>query len=82
VNYRFVIEQTAAETIFALRARERRLLQTACAVVARDPHRTPDLEEIGSDGRRHLTRFFGPFSVTYWVDDAAKEVRIALIFCD
>jgi hypothetical protein len=34
------------------------------------------------DGRRLLTRFFGPFSVTYWLGDAVSEVRIAAVFRD
>lgn len=82
MNYRYVIEQAAAQTVFALGARERRWLQSACSEIARTPGHAPDLEEIGIDGRRFLTRFFGPFSVTYWVDEAVKEVRIAAIYRD
>ncbi len=82
MNYRYVIEQGAAQTVFDLGPRERRWLQTAFAEIARLPHRAPDMEETGVAGRRLLTRFFGPYSVTYWIDDSAKEIRIALIFRD
>jgi hypothetical protein len=50
--------------------------------IARAPFHGADLEEVGMDGRRFSTRFFGPFSVTYWLDDAVREVRIAAVFRD
>jgi hypothetical protein len=82
VSYTYAIERSAAEAVFRLPARERRLLQTAFEHISAAPFQPPDFEELGADGRRVFTRFFGPFSVTYWVDHAVKEVRIAAVFRD
>jgi hypothetical protein len=82
VNYAYVVERSAAELVFRQPARERRFLQTAFSQIAAAPFQPADLEEPGNDSRRLLTRFFGPFSITYWLDDAVKEVRIVAVYRD
>lgn len=82
MSYSYAIERSAAEAVFRFSSRERRLLETAFAQIAEAPFQPPDFDEPGEHGRRLLTRFFGPFSVTYWVDHAVKEVRIAAVFRD
>jgi hypothetical protein len=81
VSYSCANERGAAQFVFQFSARERRLIQSAFEQIARAPFQGADLEEIGMDGRRLLTRFFGPFSVTYWIDDV-PEVRIAAVLRD
>jgi len=34
------------------------------------------------EGREVAIRFLGQFTITYWLDHAAKEVRIVSIFGD
>jgi hypothetical protein len=82
VSYTYVIERSAAQTVFQFSPRERRFLQVIFDQVAAAPFYSADFEEPGDDGRLLLTRYFGPFSVTYWLDHAAKEVRIASVYRD
>jgi hypothetical protein len=80
VSYSYAIERAAAQVVFQLPVRERRLIQSVFEQIARAPFHGVDLEETGMGGRRLLTRFVGPFSVTYWLDEAVPEVRIAAVF--
>jgi hypothetical protein len=82
VNYTYVIERAAAQMVLQRPPRERRLLQAAFDQIAAAPFQPADFEERGDNDRLLFTRFFGPFSVTYWRDDAVKEIRIAVIFRD
>lgn len=82
MTYTYAIERAAAQAVFLLSTRERRLLQSAFEQISATPFQPPDFEEPGTDGRNLLTRFFGPFSVTYWLDHAVKEVRIAVVYRD
>lgn len=82
MNYTYVIERSAAQTVFGLSSRERRFVQAVIEDLVAAPFRSADLDEAGDDGRHLLTRFFGPFSVTYWLDHATKEVRIVAIYRD
>jgi hypothetical protein len=82
VKYTYAIERKAAEAAFAWTARERRLLQVALEQIADAPFHPGDFQESGVEGRTLFTRFFGPIAVTYWVDHAVAEVRIADIFRD
>ena len=81
MNYRFVIEQAAFRTLLSCAPRERRFLHEVFGRLADAPFHEPDLREV-IQGRELHTRFFGPFSVTYWLDHAVREVRIVLIFRD
>jgi hypothetical protein len=50
--------------------------------IAGNPMHTPDFSERDQSGRELFTRFFGPYAVTYWIDHAVAEVRIAGVFRD
>ncbi|HUR58503.1 MAG TPA: hypothetical protein VM029_12380 [Opitutaceae bacterium] len=82
MSYTYSIERAAAEVVLSVSTREQRFLLDSFGQIAAAPFQAADFEEIGMAGRRLLTRFFGPFSITYWRDDAAKEVRIALVYRD
>jgi hypothetical protein len=82
VSYTYVIERSAAEFVLSRPPREQRLLGTIFQELARRPGQPPDFVEIGPNGRELLTRFAGPYSITYWVDHAVAEVRIALVRLD
>jgi hypothetical protein len=82
VSYTYVIERSAAQAVFQFSPRERRFLQAIFDQIAAAPFHAADFEEPGDEGRLLLTRYFGPFSVTYWLDHAAKEIRIATIYRD
>jgi hypothetical protein len=82
VNFSYAIEQAAAQTVFTCPARERRLLLAAFSDIARSPLAKHDMSERDSHGRELFTRFFGPFSVSFWIDHAVAEVRIVLVYRD
>ena len=82
MSYTYAIEKAAAESAFRFAPRERRFLQSAFEQIANAPFHPAEIEEIGEGGRILLTRFFGPFAVTYWPDHAIKEVRIAAVYRD
>lgn len=48
-------------------------------LLARDPFCGPDLEEAAPSGRKYAIRVRERIIVTYWVDHAAKEVRVLRI---
>jgi hypothetical protein len=82
MSYTYVIERDAAQMVLRLGPRERRFLQASFERIADTPSAPADLEEVGVGGRQVLTRFFGPYSVTFWLDHAVKEVRIAVVYRD
>ena len=82
MNFTYAFERTAAQTVFASSGRKRRLLRLAIKEIARTPLHTPDFSERDQSGRELFTRFFGPYAVTYWIDHAVAEVRIAGVFRD
>lgn len=43
------------------------------------PHTAPDLAEKSDDGRDLYTRFRRRCAVSYWLDEAAREVRVVRI---
>ncbi|MEY4938525.1 MAG: hypothetical protein RIQ93_260 [Verrucomicrobiota bacterium] len=82
MNYSYAIERTAAQAVFESSPRERRLLRVAIEAIAAAPSHAPDLIERDAGGRELLTRFFGPFALTYWIDHAVPEVRILPVYRD
>jgi len=57
------------------------MLAEAFSHLAETPFAEPDLKELIA-GREVLVRFYGQFTVTYWLDHAVKEVRIVNVFRD
>lgn len=82
MKFSYTIERAAAQVVFESWARERRLPRSAIEEIALHPTHAVDLTERDAHGRESFTRFFGPFAVTYWIDHAVAEVRIAAIFRD
>lgn len=82
MNFSYAIERAAAQVVFESSPRERRLLRSAIEEIARHPAQDPDLTERDAGGRELLTRFFGPFAITYWIDHAVREIRVAVIYRD
>ncbi len=82
MNFSYAIERLAAQVVFESSPRERRWLQAAIEEIARHPGVLPDLTERDASGRELLTRFFGPFAITCWIDHAVQEIRVAGIYRD
>jgi hypothetical protein len=82
VNYTYVIEQAAAELVLELTKRERRVFQDIFEGLARDPFKPADFSERSIDGRDIFTLMTGPYSISYWIDHATREVRIAVVQMD
>ena len=68
--------------VLRLGSRDRKFLQASFERIASTPFAPVDLEENGEGNRRLFTRFFGPYSVTFWLDHAVHEVRIAVVYRD
>lgn len=74
--YRAVFAADVAEILLALpRARQRRALRLA-AQIARNPFGQSDYSIIDSTGRSQEHVLLQDFVFVYWVDHAAREIRI------
>ena len=73
------MEDEAFRAVLQGGARERKFLYQALAQLAESPFQNPDWRDASS-GREYLTRFCGSFTITYWLDHAVSEVRVALIY--
>ncbi len=81
MKYRFSIDQAALPVLLSYSPKERRLLVDFMERLAAAPFDEPELtEEL--NGREVAVRFFGHFTITYWLDHPVKEVRIINIFRD
>jgi hypothetical protein len=60
----------------ALTAKQREKVLRDLDHVARFPARIGDYREIGASGRFYQVMLCGDIFLTWWVDHAAKEVRI------
>ena len=77
--YTYVIERAAADFVLSRTKRDQRALADIFSSLARQPDQPADFTEPGPGGRELRTRFAGPFSITYWIDHAVTEIRIAVV---
>jgi hypothetical protein len=75
-NYELVLSERAAMTFAGLgRAEQRRIAVTIDALKA-NPFRPGDLFETDAYGRRHEVLLVGDWLFIFWIDHAAREVRL------
>lgn len=77
--YEIVAPLTVFEVLRALRRPERRMIEDFLLRVAHHPSLAGDFEAPAEDGRIHQVKILGEWMVSYWVDDAVREVRITSI---
>ena len=75
-RYAYSLRERAALAILAADEDERRELLAACDALARSPGRRGAEQVIDEAGRANDVVYTAHFRVTYWVDDAVREVRI------
>ena len=76
LRYEFAISGEASRFLFGSTARIRAKAEDACEFLARRPSTEGDFQETAPSGRVHQVKIFANLIVTYWVDHAAREIRI------
>ena len=75
-GYEFVLVGSCARALLAQPRDTRRRTLELLAQLEHYPFREPDFREPGASGRSYSVIVDRDIVVTYWLDDAAKEVRI------
>lgn len=78
-GYDYSLSRTAVEVVLNRPRAVQRKIERVLEQLAGEPFARPDLEEAGESGRRYALRVFGDAIVTFWVDHAAKEVKVVRI---
>ncbi len=78
-GYRFVIAAEVFRYVFSLRVTERQFLDDIFQFLAENPHFRGDYQEPDEDERPRTVFLRGRFLVTFWADDAAKEIRVVRV---
>ena len=79
--YGYAFGDEAVHTFTALPAKRRVKLLQLCEHLARHPHQSGDYHESGLTGRIYQLKLCDDLLITWWVDDAAREVRIVRLEC-
>jgi hypothetical protein len=74
--YGYALGDEAVHAFTALPAKSRQKTLQACEHLARHPRQSGDYREPGADGRPYEVKLFDDLLLTWWVDHAAREVRI------
>lgn len=77
--YESHLSPQAAAFLISLPRRKQRTVLDFAERLARNPFRLSDYELNDATGRKVDNRVIGEFLFSYWVDHAAKEVRITEI---
>lgn len=76
MDYEFWLSSEASRSLLASTALVSRRMERALAALTAHPFREPDFRERGPSGRIYQVTCYDDIILTYWVDHAAKEVRI------
>jgi hypothetical protein len=75
-GYSYVLSEIASAFAFRLPPAEQQRLTRACRLLANLPHRDGDYTTIDHTGRILQNLLVDDWVLTYWADDAVKELRI------
>lgn len=75
-SYGYAFGDEAVHAFTALPAKSRLRLLRISDHLARFPRQTGDFQESGATGRVYEIKLFDDLLVPWWVDHAAREVRI------
>ena len=78
-GFGYALGGDAVQAFTSLPSRQRGELLRLFASVARFPAQRGDFREPGASGRIYEVKLSGDLLVTWWVDHAAREVRIVRI---
>ena len=76
VQYRLVVDEKVLQLAFEVSQENRRLLITALDQLQANWRLPSDYRERDSEGRTNEVKLFGNFLITYWIDDAVREIRV------
>ena len=79
LGYEFSLVGDAARSLIALPPRRRHKALALIEGLAADPFMKPDLQEQGPSGRTFWILVRDDVLLTFWVDHAAKELRVLRI---
>jgi hypothetical protein len=75
-GYSYVLSEVASAFAFRLPRAEQQRLATACRLLASMPHSEGDYTTTDHTGRVLQNLLIDDWVLTYWADDAVKELRI------
>jgi hypothetical protein len=75
-GWKLVIDEAPFEFFVSRRASERRFLLKAFERLKSEPYQTADYFAKDDSDRPLSLKGFQPFLITYWLDQAVKEVRV------
>lgn len=79
LSYTYVLDRPAVEFVLAQRAANRRHLRLIFEQIARMEVLGPVWRVAEADGRSHWVHSDYGYVVTFWIDEAVREVRIVAI---
>lgn len=77
--YRYVVDQVADESVSGLPRHEQWMLREFFRHLANHPSIGSDQQVIDASRHRNDVTGVGRLVVTYWIDHAAREVRIGAV---
>jgi uncharacterized protein YfdQ (DUF2303 family) len=79
--YALVLNEEAAPFLVGASRPAQRRLSVVMDELKASPFLVGDLQELDEQGRENQILVIGNWVVTYWVDHAVKEIRIARLEC-
>ncbi len=79
--YNLVLNEEAARFLVSASRPAQRRLSVVMDELKASPFRVGDLQELDEQGRENEILVIGDWVVTYWVDHAVQEIRIARLEC-
>jgi hypothetical protein len=77
--YEAILHGQAWHTLAATQGATRRRLLAVLDVIAAEPFRVGDLQQLEAGGRIHEVVLIGDWLVTYWADHTAQEIRVVAL---
>ncbi|MDI1250472.1 MAG: hypothetical protein PSV13_16550 [Lacunisphaera sp.] len=78
-GYAYALGEEAVRAFTSLPSNQRSQLLRAFDSLTRLPHQKGDYREAGASGRIYEIKLIDETLVTWWIDHAAKEVRIVRV---
>lgn len=79
MGYEFWLSPEASRSLLGAERRSRRKMEQVLERLSATPFAEPDFRERSVSGRIYEVTCYDELIVTYWVDHAAKDVRVLRI---
>ena len=77
--FEVVLRRAAVQAATTLTRRQRHQVESFLDLLANAPGQSGDFHELDALGRRHEVKALDDAIVTWWVDHAAREIRVVEI---